>query len=384
LAPSVFPGIWELPILLVLGLVALAWSGGPLVLAPPEPGDASAVSFDPRPFLRGAPGRVGPYLVVTAVLALSLLAERSLATVAAFRSLLVGALVLVAGGEAWFLALATAIVLVLATFVLPDPALLRERSYFGVTEVVQPAGEGRTVLYNGTTVHGSQWIDPARRDQPVGYYVRNGPLGEVFGALDAAEPGPRTIGVVGLGAGGIAPYARPGDSLTFFEIDPVVVDVAADTRYFTYLADAATRPSIVLGDGRRSLEHVPDGTFDLLILDAFSSDSVPAHLLTAEAIADDVRTLRPGGLLLAQISSRSYALEPAVAAAEAPLGLIPLHRDFSPSQEAAADGAIPSEWVAATTNANLAAALGAGWTPAQVAARPLTDDHPDLLRFLRP
>ncbi len=383
-APSVFPGVWELPILLVLGLVALAWSAGPLLPTPPEAGD-EGVSFDPRPFLRGAPARLGPYLVVSAVLAVTLLAERSLATIAAFRSLLVGALVLLAGGEAWFLTVATAIVLVLATFVLPDPALVRERSYFGVTEVVQPPGEGRTVLYNGTTVHGSQWIDPARRDEPVGYYVRSGPLGEVFRALDAVRPGPRTIGVVGLGAGGISPYARAGDRLAFFEIDPVVVDVASDARFFTYLADARTKPTIVLGDGRRSLARVPDATFDVLILDAFSSDAVPAHLLTVEAFADDVRTLRPGGLLLAQISTRYYDLEPAVASAAAPAGLTPLHRDYAPTDEEAANGAIPSEWVAATSDPALADRLrAAGWGPARVAATPLTDDHPDLLRFLRP
>ncbi|HEU4673088.1 MAG TPA: fused MFS/spermidine synthase [Candidatus Limnocylindrales bacterium] len=387
-APSVFPGIWELPILLVLGLVAVAWSGGPLVPAPPDGEDAggtAGISFDPRPFLRGAPARLGPYLAATAVVAITLLAERSLATIAAFRSLLVGALVLLAGGEAWFLALATAIVLVLATFVLPDPALLRARSYFGVTEVVQPPGEGRTVLYNGTTVHGSQWIDPARRDEPVGYYVRTGPLGEVFAALDAVRPGPRTVGVVGLGAGGISPYARAGDDLTFFEIDPVVVDVASDGRYFTYLADAATRPHVVLGDGRLSLSRIASGTFDVLILDAFSSDSVPAHLLTVEAIADDARTLRPGGLLLAQISTRYYDLEPAVAAAAIPAGLAPLHRNFEPSVEAVAAGATASEWVAATTDAGLSDRLrAAGWATARVAAAPLTDDHPDVLRFLRP
>jgi SAM-dependent methyltransferase len=384
LAPSVFSGIWELPILLVLGLVALAWSGGPLRPQPPTAGD-ERVSFDPRPLVAGAARRLGPYLVAAAALSLALLAERSLATVAAFRSLLVGALVLLAGGEAWFLAFATAVVLVLATFVLPDAAILRERSYFGVTEVVQPPGEDRHVLYNGTTVHGSQWTEPARRDEPTGYYVREGPLGEAFAALDALRPGPRAIGVVGLGAGGIAPYERREDSLTFYEIDPVVVAVATDPRYFTYLADAASPPAIVLGDGRRSLRDVPDATFDVLVLDAFSSDSVPAHLLTVEAIADDVRTLRPGGLLLAQISTRSYDLEPAVAAAEAPLGLSSLHREFEPSLEAIAAGATPSEWVAATSDPALAERLrGAGWTTARAATVPLTDDHPDVLRFLRP
>jgi SAM-dependent methyltransferase len=384
-APAIFPGIWELPILLVAGLLALAWSGGPLVPRPPDEDATAAPSFDPRPLVRGASRRLGPYLLVATVIAVALVTSRSLASEAALRWLLVGALVLLAGGQPWFLAATTGLVLVLATWVLPDPALLRERSFFGVTEVLQPAGLDRTVLMNGTTVHGAQWLDPARRDQPVGYYVRSGPLGEAFAALDDLRPGARSIGVVGLGAGAIATYERSGDGLTYYEIDPVVVSVATDPRYFTFLADAPAPPSIVLGDARRTLAHVADATHDLLVLDAFSSDAIPAHLLTREALAGDLRVVRPGGLLLVHVSNRYYDLAPAVAAGASPLGATVLERVYDPPAESEVEsGASPSVWVAATSDPALVARLrGVGWTAVTTDSAPLTDDHPDLLRFLR-
>ncbi|HET7026952.1 MAG TPA: fused MFS/spermidine synthase [Candidatus Limnocylindrales bacterium] len=385
-APSVFPGIWELPILLVGGLAALAWSGGPLVPSmPDEPGPNPGFAFDPRPLLRGAPARLAPYLAVAFVLALVLVGGRSLAGEAVVRWLLIGALVLLGGGQPWFLTASTALVLLLATLVLPDPALLRARSFFGVTEVLQPAGLDRTVLMNGTTVHGAQWIDPVRRDEPVGYYTRSGPLGDVFGALDALRPNARSIGVVGLGAGGIAAYERPLDAMTFYEIDPVVVAVAADPRYFTYLADAPNRPAVVLGDARRSLAAVPPATHDVLVLDAFSSDAIPAHLLTVEAIADDARVLRPDGLLVVHVSNRYYGLTPAVAAAAAPIGMTVLDRTYDPNASELDAGASPSEWIVATRDPAVIRHLANdGWTGLAPTVRPLTDDHPDLLRFLRP
>jgi SAM-dependent methyltransferase len=383
-APSVFPAVWELPILLVAALVALAWSGGPLVPAEPGTDSRAGSSFDPRPLLRGVTSRLGPYLAVALVVALVLVGGRSLAAETALRWLVIGALVLLVGGESWFLAASTAIVLVLATLVLPDPALLRARSFFGVTEVLQPLGLDRTILLNGTTVHGAQWVDPARRDEPTGYYVRSGPLGDVFATLERARPGPRSIGVVGLGAGGIAAYARPGDALTFYEIDPVVVSVATDPRYFTYLADAPTPPTVVLGDARRSLRSVPAATHDLLVLDAFASDAVPAHLITVEAVADDLRVVRPGGSLVFNVSNRYYELAPVVAAAARSLGLTVVERTFDPTEAELDDGASPSEWLVATTDrAALASLAAGGWRPVATTDHPLTDDHPDLLRLLR-
>jgi spermidine synthase len=134
--------------------------------------------------------------------------------------------------------------------------------------------------------------------------------------------------VVGLGAGALAAYAAPGERWTFFEIDPAVIAIARDPRLFTYLADALRRGAVrvVAGDARVSLAAVADGSFDLLVLDAFSSDSIPAHLLTREALALYLRKLAPRGVMAFHISNRTLDLEPVVAAAADALGLLPLVR----------------------------------------------------------
>jgi SAM-dependent methyltransferase len=316
---------------------------------------------------------------VTAIMALG----GSIATAVAVRWFLVGGLVLLVGAPARFLAVSTAVVLALATFVLPGPALLRDRSFFGVTEVVASA-DGRWIrLMNGTTVHGVQATDPVAARQPAFYYARSGPLGDVFDILGESHP-ESTIAAIGLGAGAIAAYARSADSITFFEIDPLVISVATDSRYFTYLADAAGRSRIVLGDARLSLRAEAGSSFDLVILDAFSSDAVPAHLLTVEALREAARVLRPDGLLAMHVSNRYYDLAPAIGAAGERLGLTVLERRYGPTPEEAAAGAAPSIWVIATANGAVAERFRAvGWqATADDGIEPITDDHPDVLRFL--
>jgi hypothetical protein len=383
-APVLFKGVWEYPLLLVLALVALALvRSGPL----PGPLPVPRRRFDLSPFLAGAAGRVLPYLFVAVGLALGLLAAGSIGLEAGVRWLLVGGLILLVGGQPRFLALSTGLVLSLAVFVLAPATVLRDRSFFGVTEVLRPADRPVTILMNGTTVHGVQSTDPALRRIPGSYYAPHGPLGDVValvrGRAGAGEG--RSIGVVGLGAGTISAYAEAGDTLTFFEIDPLVARVASDSRYFTYLSDAPAPPTIVLGDARLSLEAIASGTYDLLVLDAFSSDSIPAHLLTVEALADDARALRPGGLLAIHVSNRYYDLAPAVASAAGRAGLTVLQRIYEPTPEDRGRGASLSHWLAATSlSSDLAELLAAGWEPVPAGVRPLTDDHPDLLRLLRP
>ena len=303
------------------------------------------------------------------------------------RWLLVGGVILVVGGQPRFLFVATALVLALAVFVLSPPAIFQDRSFFGVTAVLRPPGSPVTVLMNGTTVHGVQSTDPALRHVPGSYYSPNGPLGDVFRIVRGrpAAPGDgRAIGVVGLGSGTIAAWAQPGDSLTFYEIDPLVIRVAEDPTYFTWLADAAVRPAIVLGDARLSLEPVAAGTYDVLVLDAFSSDAIPAHLLTAEAIADDARVLRPGGVLAIHVSNRYYDLAPAVASAARQAGLTVLQRIYEPTEADTKRGAALSHWLIATSEpADVPGLVAAGWQPVRDGVAPLTDDHPDLLRLLR-
>ena len=138
--------------------------------------------------------------------------------------------------------------------------------------------------------------------------------------------------------------------MTFFEIDPVVIQVASDPRYFTYLSDAPTRPTVIEGDARLSFENEPTGRYDMLIMDAFSSDSVPVHLLTAEAIADELRITKPDGTIVFHVSNRYYNLAPPIAAAVTAQGLTILEKWHTPGA-IKEPGETPSHWLAASRDA---------------------------------
>ena len=157
-----------------------------------------------------------------------------------------------------------------------------------------------------------RWDD---RHRPLTYYHPTGPAGIAFRFLVDGWHGPRRIGAVGLGTGAIASYARPDQDWTFYELDPAVERLARDDRYFTFLRDSRARSlNVVIGDARLRLAAEPDGSFDLLVLDAFSSDAIPIHLLTAEAFALYERKLAPDGVILLHLSNRYLDLPPVVAA----------------------------------------------------------------------
>jgi len=398
-APLVFPNIWEYPILLVATLVAVTW-GAPAGRGdpapdpgglPPSTGSAVASASRPgrgldlRPFIAGAPRRLLPYLAAAALVVIAIVPLGGTAIDAVIRWLAVGALLLLVGGIPRFFVVATAVLLVLVTFVLPEPALFGGRSFFGVTRVITSDG-GARILTNGTTVHGLQATDPALRREPTTYYARSGPAGDLFATLRGPAGGrPLAVGIAGLGSGALAAYDRVGDAFTFYEIDPVVIRAATDPGLFTFLSDAPERPAIVEGDARLTLGRVPDSTHDLLIVDAFSSDTPPVHLLTVEAIADAMRALRPGGILALHLSNRYYDLVPAVAGAANALGYAQVKREYGPTPtERSRLFATPSQWIAiARAPADLAGLEARGWAPARV-TDPVTDDRPDILRLLRP
>ena len=171
-------------------------------------------------------------------------------------------------------------------------------------------------LMNGTITHGLQFLGAARRDQPVSYYGPESGIGVAFTAL--APRGPRRVGVIGLGTGTVAAYAQEGDEFTFYEINPLVVRIAQQD--FTFLRDSKAHISFELGDARLTLERQPPQQLDLLAVDAFSSDSIPVHLLTLEAFELYFRHLKPDGILAVHISNRHLYLEPVVAAAAEKLG----------------------------------------------------------------
>ncbi|MGH8718550.1 MAG: spermidine synthase [Burkholderiales bacterium] len=187
--------------------------------------------------------------------------------------------------------------------------ILTDRSFFGVHKVYRN-GE-LNVLMHGTTIHGAQFRDPARAREPLSYYHRNGPFGDLFRAIEP-QLGARPVAVVGLGAGEIACHGRVDSEWTYYEIDPVVEQVARNPSYFTYLRDCPPKVSVVLGDARLTIRNTLEERYGLIIIDAFNSDAIPTHLLTKEAIADYFRKLAPDGILALHISNRHLNLAPVV------------------------------------------------------------------------
>ncbi len=216
-------------------------------------------------------------------------------------------------------------VLMLAGLLMPPatPPLYSGRNFFGSLTVLDRPEQHLRVLLHGTTTHGSQSLDPAYHREPLAYYTRGGALGDIFAEADRRGIG-REVGVIGLGAGAVACTAAPNRHITFFEINPAVSAIARDPRYFTFLADCDSNAEIIHGDGRLTLRGSKDGGFDLLILDAFSSDAIPIHLLTREAIALYRDKLALGGLLVLHLSNRYLDLAPVVGAAARDLGLAAL------------------------------------------------------------
>ncbi len=367
-APNAFDGVWEYPILVAGALIALA------LTEPPKPVRRPTVAL-----LSGAPRRLVPYVLVVLPLLAYMGATDALGFEAASRWTLVGALILLFGGVPRFLALTTTVVLILATFVLPPAALFRDRSFFGVVEITRDAE--KTTLFDGTTVHGQEWLDPARRSDPGNYYARSGPVGDLFDVWGQRPPG--TVRVMGLGAGTLAVFARPEDDLAFYEINPLVASVAADPRYFSYLSGRVPPAEVRIGDGRLLLAAEPDDSVGLVIMDAFSSDAVPAHLITVEALADADRAIAADGILAVHVSNRYYDLGPPVASALESLGLTVIELQYSPTPEEAAAGAGLAHFVVGTRDSAALTELAArGWVPARMGVEPLTDDFPDLLRYL--
>ena len=229
--------------------------------------------------------------------------------------------------------LAVIVMLLISAQMVGDRVDVRQqwRSFFGVArQSVMPVealgGEVR-MLAHGTTLHGAQATSPEHRCRPIVYYAPETPIGQVFAAR-RAEKASLTIGAVGLGTGTVAAYVRAEDQMTFFEIDPMMVAIATDPAYFSYTTACAKGPiDYVIGDARLTLQDQPEGRFDLLLLDAFSSDAVPAHLLTVEAVQMYLARLKPDGVLIMHLSNRNLDLiSPAMAVVEAAGGVGLLQR----------------------------------------------------------
>ncbi|HEX6885662.1 MAG TPA: fused MFS/spermidine synthase [Planctomycetota bacterium] len=264
--------------------------------------------------------------------------------------------------------------------------LLRERSFFGVYTVnALEVEEGRFhLLLNGRVNHGGQNMD--RPLGPLSYYFREGPVGQFFELVAEQRPPAQRIGVIGLGAGALACYARHGQRMTFYEIDPLDVRIASDPRYFTYLRDAGERVEVVTGDGRLALAREPDGSLDALVLDAFTGDAVPAHLLTREAFALYFAKLKERGLLLLNVSNAYLDLPRVVGRLATDAGhAARVSRGVQPTTTL---GATAGDWIVVGRRPEDVARFGwsrPAWEPLEHSPGTAlwTDDFTDILQVLR-
>lgn len=300
LAPVVFTTVMEFPLALA-GVPLLLLGATPQARRRFHPAVTGAVSF-----VLAALG------VATATGLFIRLGQRG--------GLVAVGIVLGAGLLGWLLAtrpraLATALLAtsVTVTVGLTSVSLHNDRTFFGSYRVLEDA-DSRSFIH-GTTSHGTQLLDPALRREPQEYFARQTPLGDIFETYH-----PQDVDIVGLGAGTIAAYAGTGDHYRFIEIDQAVVDIARDPALFTYLSDSPAQVDTLVGDGRLLLDEEPDASVDLLVLDAFSSDSIPVHLLTEEAIEGYTRLVRPGGAIAVHISNRSFDLEPVLSSVSQRMG----------------------------------------------------------------
>ena len=263
------------------------------------------------------------------------------------------------------------------------------RSYFGVYGVANRSATER-VLFHGTTLHGIQDRAPGRERNPTSYYAPGSGVGLTLRAAPALF-GPRArVDIVGLGAGTLACYAQPGQSWRFYEIDPAMAEIARDPARFTFLSLCQPRADIVIGDARMTLARQPADGADILVIDAFSSDSIPTHLLTREALAVYARRLAPDGLLLIHISNRYLDLRPVLAADASAEGWRAMLRNYRPSVREANRHYTASIWVALSRDPAQLARLEMHSRPApwqklegRPGFAPWTDDHSSILPILK-
>lgn len=351
LAPVIFDGVAEYPLM----LVAAAWLG-----MPSEKSGWQDLAWAAMPAL------------------LAFVLVKPLGPAAAFGGAAVACFLLSRRRARFALGLAGVLLVAGVMAGKADRVLLTERSFFGIHRVVDDGRFRR--LFHGKTVHGLQ--DSTRPQVPLSYYHPEGPLGRIFAA---GVNGP--VGAVGLGAGALAAYGKPGQPIDFFEIDPVVVRIASDPRYFSYLSGSPAKVTVVLGDARLMLANAPDARYELLVLDAYGSDSVPVHLLSREALQLYLRKLAPGGRVAFHVSNLHLNLRPVVANLAHDAGLVCLAEDDEAvTDDEMAAGKFPSRWMIVARRVEDFGDLpkNGNWEVAEGdPAFPLwTDDHAAILPVL--
>jgi hypothetical protein len=267
--------------------------------------------------------------------------------------------------------------------------MVQARSFFGVLRVTRSNIPGYAndvrLLANGTTLHGAQARDAQNPCVPLTYYAPTAPIGQVF-----LETGQRkrnmVVGAVGMGAGTIAAYARPDDEYRFYEIDPLVIALSSQRTYFSYISDCAKarRLDWRVGDARLTLAKEKSGAFDVLLVDAFSSDAVPAHLLTVEAMKLYLDRLQPDGVVIMHLSNRNLDLIRPVAAVARAAGGSPLLQRYASSMPLDLRDAAEDVIIVGRTPQAVApfAATGRWVVPKDDGVAPWTDDYTGLFQAM--
>lgn len=366
-SPFVFDAVYEYPLAIAAALLAL-------------PRDQQAAGIIAR--IRAS--RVAISIVISACLLLALLVGwqvavsdfiESNARLARLFAGVAGLLAYIALDRPRHFALVFTALLLAGVVVRPEGTVLQERSFFGVLRVQQIGNE--TTLFHGTTIHGSQ-----RNDIPgiaQGYYHPEGPAGSVISQLQA-QTDSLSVGIVGLGVGALAATGRDRDTLVFYEIDPAVIEIAADSRYFSYLSGSRAEIRIEVGDGRLLLDGL-DARHDLLVIDAFSSDAIPVHLLTKEAFELYGR-VSGGSPVIMHISNRHLNLAPVVGATARAAGLNAWIWEYDPDLEALATGARSSRWVLMSPEPEMP--LKGWWESTPGGGDTWTDDYSNIIGAFEP
>ncbi len=257
----------------------------------------------------------------------------------------------------------------------------KERSFFGTISIHELERDGRPhrILRHGNIIHGMQLLDEGHKDDPTINFAPESGIGRILSA-ELPKPGPRKVGIIGLGTGTLASFSRAGDKFIYFEIDPAMVRIARD--YFSFLEESKGTVEILEGDARILLEQAPGFDLDLLIVDAFSSDAIPLHLLTGECFALYQRHLKPDGILLAHISNRFLDLRPAILAGASSIGREAHFRLYQPPKSDWWH--VKSLW-SLSTLPDQSSVVEVFGPLEQEKAEPqlLTDDHSSLIHLLK-
>jgi SAM-dependent methyltransferase len=285
--------------------------------------------------------------------------------------------------------LASAVLVVRGVQEYTEGVRVMERDFYGVVRTVDHLSPvPYRSMYHGGIMHGGQLLGDSFRNTPADYFGPGSGYGRVFASLREMEPKkPLAVGVIGLGAGVIAAWMKPGDRLVFYEISPRVVDIAQ--REFTFLQDTSAKTEVVLGDGRLSLEREPPRGYDVLGIDAFSGDSIPMHLVTREAMAIYLKHLKPDGVIVFQATNRFIDLLPVVKRVAAEFGLQAVNVSDEPEtgEEGADYWYSSTDQIIVTRNAKLLAWPRVAEAAEEIADRPglpvFTDAHHNLLRILK-